>query len=536
MNGKFQTAAYIVIPCIFFLLMGCSNASEDIHKCTGAGFWFPANPTQLSAQVDDFMEKAPSEEISGNIVALISPHAGYRFAGEVMGAGYRQIKGKKYKRVIILAFSHSMGGWQKISVLPVKSYETPLGMIPTDIQLTKKLLEHKDVFTTFAAAHKREHSDENQLPFLQKTLKDFSIVSLMVDMRIDDKTMEKAVEILAPLMDEETLFIASTDLNHYGTGYGYFPFKNLKGKKLVERIHSHDREALKYMENIDPNGFRSYLDKTGATVCGKMPVELLLLILETKKNVSGKILHYYTSADKSGNHEVQTCGYGSVVFTLPKGESLKKEEKIKMDDEKTKSGKASSSREEPDPPILSEQEQQTLLRLARETLEGITKDKSFKPDISQFDITPNLKEKSRLFVTLTKNGKLRGCIGHVAAIEPIYAAVIENTISAAFRDSRFPPVKADEVPEIRIEISINTPQRLIKDVNKIEIGKHGLILEKGWNRGLLLPQVPVEWGWDRDEFLKGICRKARLPNGSWEHPDAKLYIYSSQVFHEKEVK
>jgi len=516
-----------------------SRASENVHKCSGAGFWFSRNPGELAKEVDTYMTKASSKQVQGHIIAMISPHAGYRYAGPVMGAGYRQLKGLRYKRVVILAFSHSAAGFGKISVLPVESYETPLGAIPVDKKLVDDLLKQKDVFTSIPPLHKQEHSDENQLPFLQRAFGNFSLVSLMVD-QLDDATMNKAAEILAPYLDQDTLFIASTDLNHYGTGYEYAPFTSLKGEALVKKIHEHDQEALKHIAALDWQSFRSYIERTGATVCGKNPVELLLRVLKKKDQVSGQIMDYYTSSDKGGDYEERTCGYGSVIFTVADQKSeipvVKKEDAMKKEEQKQEKKQTLIPGEEPDPPILSEAEQKTLLTLSRDVLEGITKDHSFKPDLSKYDLTPNLKQNSRLFVTLTEKGELRGCIGHVEAIMPIYQGVIDNTFSAAFRDSRFPPVRSSDVPDIRIEISINTPQRLIKDVNQIEIGKHGLIIEKGFHRGLLLPQVPVEWKWDLDEFLKGICRKAGLPDGAWKDPDTKLYIYSSQVFHEPEKK
>ena len=535
---QFSLIRLLVLCLIFSFFLFGSKTLADAHKCSGAGFWFSKNPDTLSKEVDDYMNQAPKKEIKGNIIAMISPHAGYVYAGPVMGAGYRQLKGLQYKRVVILAFSHSAGGFGKISVLPVDTYETPLGAIPVDKKLAEELLKNKDVFTSIPQLHRQEHSDENQLPFLQRAIGSFSLVSLMVD-QLDDATMTKAAEILAPLLDQDTLFIASTDLNHYGTGYGYAPFQDLKGDALVKKIHEHDREALKHIAAMDAESFRSYIAKTGATVCGKNPVELLIRILKKKQGVSGQIMDYYTSSDKGGDHADRTCGYGSVIFTVPAQKSPvpeNKEVKMKKEEQKQVIKPTPLPGEEPDPPTLSEAEQKTLLTLARDVLAGITKDRSFKPDLLKYDLTPNLKQNSRLFVTLTEKGELRGCIGHVEAIMPIYQAVIDNTFSAAFRDTRFPPVRSNEVSDIRIEISINTPQRLIKDVNQIEIGKHGLIIERGFHRGLLLPQVPVEWNWDRDEFLKGICRKAGLPDGAWKDPATKLYIYSSQVFHEPEKK
>ena len=519
---------------LFFLLIQLTFAEDSVHRCAGAGFWFPADKKELAATVDGYLKGAVKKDIPGTLVALISPHAGYTYSGPIMGATYRQLEGRKYKRVIILALSHSYGGFGKISVLPVDAYQTPLGDVPVDKKVVEELLSHKDIFVSIPVIHAKEHSDENQIPFLQRTLKDFKIVSLIVDQLSPDE-MKGAADILYTYLDADTLFVASTDLNHYGSLYGYEPFADLSGTALADRIHKHDREALKYMVNIDPDGFQNYIHVTGSTVCGRNPVELLLRILKKKGDVTGHLLDYYTSADKEGGgYESRTCGYGAVVFTAT---SLKmspvsgKGEVKKMDKETTPTEGSSG---EPDPPILTEAEQNTLLRLARDVLQGITKDRSYKPDYSKYDLTPNLKVKSRLFVTLTKNGELRGCIGHVEAIMPIYEGVAENTFNAAFRDPRFPPVLASEVPDIKIEISINTPQHLCKDVKKIVIGRDGLVIENGWNRGLLLPQVPVEWKWNLDEYLKHICLKAGLPPDAWKDKETKLWTFSSQVFHEKE--
>lgn len=528
-----RNTLYIYLASLLMNALFLSIRAEDIHPCSGAGFWFPAGKQELSAAIDGYLNEAKKKETAGSPIALISPHAGYTFAAPVMAAAYRQLEGHSYKRVIILAFSHSLSGFGKISLLPVEGYETPLGTVPIDKKMAEELLSHSDVFISAPAIHMREHSDENQIPFLQKTVKDFKMVSLLVD-SLNKETMNKAVDILYPYMDKDTLFVASTDLTHYGFAYDYSPFEGLKGKELAAKIHKLDKDALEIMASADADGFREYINRTGATICGRNPVELLLRILKKQGGAKGEILQYYTSADKSGDYAHLTVGYGAVIFTAPaqsEEPKPKNEEEKKMDTEVKP--KIEKTDEEPDPPILTETEQQTLLRLSRDYLHEIVKDRKFKPDISKYDLTPSLKQKSRLFVTLTKDGELRGCIGHVEAIAPIYEAVMDNTYSAAFRDPRFPPVEAAEVPRIRIEISINTPQRRLKDINDIIVGKHGLIIEKGWNRGLLLPQVPVEQGWNREQFLEGICRKAGLPRGAWKEKDTILYYYSSQVFHEK---
>ena len=183
---------------------------------------------------------------------------------------------------------------------------------------------------------------------------------------------------------------------------------------------------------------------------------------------------------------------------------------------------------------LSSAEQQTLLKLARDTLQALLQQKGKAgADLARYELTPRLREKAGVFVTLKKHGQLRGCIGYIEGIKPIYQTVIDNAKNAAFNDPRFPKVRADELKDITIEISVMTPLRRIKSVDEIVVGKHGLTIEKGYHHGLLLPQVPGEWGWDRDTFLVHICRKAGLPDDAWKE-GATLKVFSAQVFGEKE--
>ena len=142
--------------------------AKDIKPCSGAGFWFPGNPDALKKEVQQFLDNAPDTTIDGTVQAIISPHAGYRYCGDVMATVFKTVKGKSYDRVIILAFSHSYP-IQGFSVLKVDGYETPLGTIPMDVEIRDKLLESR-LASSVTAAHAREHSAENQLPFLQVVL------------------------------------------------------------------------------------------------------------------------------------------------------------------------------------------------------------------------------------------------------------------------------------------------------------------------------------------------------------------------------
>lgn len=144
---------------------------------------------------------------------------------------------------------------------------------------------------------------------------------------------------------------------------------------------------------------------------------------------------------------------------------------------------------------------------------------------------PALEQKKGAFVTLKSDNKLRGCIGYPWPHKPLVRTVIDSAIAAATRDYRFDPVTAKEMPRIRIEISVLTQPERVKDMSRIEVGTHGIIVSEGPNKGLLLPQVPVEWEWDLETFLRHGCLKAGLDENAWKS-GAQIEIFSAQVFSE----
>ena len=176
---------------------------------------------------------------------------------------------------------------------------------------------------------------------------------------------------------------------------------------------------------------------------------------------------------------------------------------------------------------LTEQEKNILKNVVSETLESVVNGGKI-PVFNNFN--GKLGEHWGAFVTLTRKGQLRGCIGHIIGDKPLITTVAEMAEAAALEDPRFPPVKPPELPEIEFEISVLTPIREIKDVNEILVGRDGIIITKGWNRGLLLPQVATEYGWDRITFLENTCRKAQLPKDAWKDKDTKIEIFSAEVF------
>ncbi len=181
---------------------------------------------------------------------------------------------------------------------------------------------------------------------------------------------------------------------------------------------------------------------------------------------------------------------------------------------------------------LTAQEKRFLLELARRTLEarlaGVQLTVPTTPE-------GRLRDRGGAFVTLTHGGELRGCIGHVEGFVPLWQSVHDNAVAAALQDPRFSPLDLSELPEVSIEISVMGPLVEVRP-EQVEVGRHGVVVRRGFARGLLLPQVAVEQGWDREELLDFTCRKAGLAPGCWRSPDARLYAFTAEVFSEKEME
>ncbi len=172
------------------------------------------------------------------------------------------------------------------------------------------------------------------------------------------------------------------------------------------------------------------------------------------------------------------------------------------------------------------EERLELLKLAHMAIESTISGKPFKVKPP----SAHLSEPRGAFTTLHLDGKLRGCVGYIVAALPLFQTIVDTAVAAAFRDDRFEPVRADEAPQLQIEISVLSPLKPIRPED-VEVGKHGLIVSMGPWRGLLLPQVPIEWSWDRETFLAQTCRKAGLPPDAWKK-GATLEAFTAEVFGE----
>jgi len=181
--------------------------------------------------------------------------------------------------------------------------------------------------------------------------------------------------------------------------------------------------------------------------------------------------------------------------------------------------------------MLSKKEKLYLLKLCRKALSSYFKEIKFQPEPPPKEEYSHLYEKRGVFVTLLKEGRLRGCIGTLEGTKPLYKEVCEVALSSALRDPRFPPVREEELEDLEIEISILSPFKRARP-EEVEVGKHGIYLKRGLYRGLLLPQVATSYHWDRITFLKHGCLKAGLPEDCFLDPQTELYVFEAEVFSE----
>lgn len=510
MNNKRIILAFIS-GLFFFSIFACARENKEmfgfIHHPVVAGKFYPQAKEKLQMVVEKFIKNVSPEKIEGEIMGLISPHAGYVYSGQVAAHGYKLLEGQNFDTVIIIGPSHYVN-FEGAALLDKKYLETPLGVVKIDISLARSIAAQNEKIRYFNEAYEKEHSIEVQIPFLQTVLDDFKIVPIITGTYNPDDCRMLAKAIVDSIPEEKkVLLIASTDMSHY---YVY-------GKACLM-----DGLTLRLLEEYNIDGLINNVGKGDCELCGMSGVITLMESCKTLGANKIKLLKYANSGDVTGNKR-KVVGYGSLIVTGPYSFNNKKTESIKKKELK------SSQREKK--MLLNEIEKEKLLKIARRTLETYLATKN-KPDFRIEDEI--LKEKRGTFVTLHKNDKLRGCIGNMVGQKALWETVRDMVIESALNDSRFSPVTKEELNQIDIEISVLTPLERVDDVEKIIMGKHGVIIKKGFRQGVFLPQVADETGWSREEFLSALCsHKAGLPADAWKDKDVEIYIFSAQVFGEK---
>ena len=479
-----------------FAYENTARADDHVRPAVCAGSWYPGDRAALAAEVDRLLDQTQPPALTDKPLAVIAPHAGYRYSAPIAAAAYACLRGRHYRRVIVLAFSHrEAGGYQGADVpKDLTAYATPLGDVPIDREYCDKLLK-EPLYAAHPGLGSEEHSLELQLPFLQRTLKDFKLVPILLG-RTTDAQCARLAQSLTPLLDDETLLVVSSDFTHYGSNFRYLPFRENAPEKLRELADA----AARPLQTCDYDGFVEHLETTRDTICGREAIRLLLRVLSMRGGAQAVRAGFDLSGNLTSDWS-SSVTYQSFVFTRVPGS-------------------------------LTGADRDELLRLARLTVARFLRGDG-PPEINASQLGAGAKREGACFVTLQNHGQLRGCIGNMEARGPLYQAVIDNAI-AACKDFRFvdQPVTVAELEDLHIEISYLTPMHEIKNVNEIVIGRHGLLISRFGQRGVLLPQVAYERGWTRAEFLAQTCRKAGLPMDAWKDSAATLNTFEAEVFGE----
>jgi hypothetical protein len=401
---------------------------------------------------------------------------------------------------VLIAPSH-YEAFRFASVYDGSAYATPLGQVSVDRAFAAKLASMNPLIKLSGLGHtpgpdKLEHSVEVHLPFLQRTLGQFQLVPIVMGDQSYEICRALGAALARLAAGSNTLIIASSDLSHYHT---------------YDEAVKIDRKTLKAVEEWDYLSMSRNFDSRVWEACGGGPIVATMIAAERLGATQATLLKYANSGDVTSDRS-RVVGYGALALTKAAGAS------------------AAST-----PPFsLTQAERDELLKLAKTSVEtAVRQRKLYDFNGAGFE---SLQQERGAFVTLKEKGELRGCIGYVAPVKPLSYTVRDVAAYAALKDSRFPPVSTGELPQLEYEISVLSPLRRVLDIKQIEVGRHGLVMRRGDNEGLLLPQVPVEQKWDRMTFLAETCRKAGLPADAWRDEGTDIFMFTALVFDDHSPK
>jgi hypothetical protein len=424
-----------------------------------SGQFYPASPSQLKAILETMVdEKAVNE----NIIGLVSPHAGYVYSGLVAGAVISRIKFKD--TFIIMGPSHT-GMGKPFSIMTQGAWRTPLGEVEIDSELGKKLLATSSHLEEDHVAHQYEHSIEVQLPFLQYFKPDIKLVPIVLGYASGATYKEIGKDIARAIkeLNKEVVIIASSDMTHY---------------EPQESAQRKDNKAIEAILDLNEDELLKRVAELNITMCGYAPTVSLISAAKELGATEAELVRYQTSGDTTGDYTA-VVGYAGII--------LKKVH-----------------------PLVS---------LAKRTVESYVNEGKI-PEPGK--LTPEMKEGAGVFVSIHKLGALRGCIGTFEpALKNIAEETIANAISSATRDPRFPPIAPDELAELHYSVDVLTEPEPVASQDQLDPKKYGIIVEAGWRRGLLLPDLE---GVDSVDYQIDICRqKAGIS------PDEPIKLYRFEV-------
>lgn len=509
--GLMKTAAL----CTLLLLAGGQDPSSSprdvgIRPPAAAGQFYPSDPGRLAKAVDAFVHDAlaPSGE---RPIAIVCPHAGYIYSGQIAADAYNQAARYDYEVVVVLGTNHTTPGFDGVSVYLGEGYRTPLGVAPIDRALSEELVGLDDAVTFDPAVHRQEHSVEVQIPFVQRLFPDASIVAAVIGTPDLDLCRRFGDTLAKVLSGRKALIVASSDLSHYPS----YDDAVRVDRATLAAITRFDADSLNVVFHSPTGGVPNLRTRA----CGAGPILVATVAARALGATGARLVSYANSGDTSVGDRARVVGYGAVVFAG--GDDSRGTSKPAADDE---------SRADANAP-LGDDLKRTLLRHARSTIERFLTTET----VPLLRPTGALARRQGVFVTLSNHGRLRGCIGHMADDLPLSQVVGYCALQAAFNDRRFQPVSIDELPDIDIEISLLTPFERVPTVDDIVVGRDGVLLEKDGYSAVYLPSVAVEQGWNREEMLAHLCRKAGLPADGWK-TGATFYTFRAEAFDEGDLE
>ncbi len=488
----------VCLLCAVLALASITQAAPapNIRAAAVAGSFYPANPGELTRMMEGFLARVPAAPAPQRLIALVAPHAGYVYSGPVAAYSYALLKGRHYERVVVIAPSH-FEAFDYAAIYDGDAYATPLGSVPVDKEFAKKLAAANPRLMRFSSqghtpvGDQGEHALEVQLPWLQHMLGNFKLAPIVMGNQSYDASRAVGVA-LAKLVGPETLIVASSDLSHFHT---------------YDQASALDRRTLNALGDWDYLSMSRNFEQRIWEACGGVPIVAAMMAAERLGATRATVLKYANTGDVTGDRS-RVVGYGAAAMFA--------------DTAQPSLAAPSFS--------LSQEEKDALLQLARKSVEtAVGEGKLYSAPVPKLDA---LLLDRGAFVTINEKGELRGCIGYVSPMAPLYSTVRDVAAFAAVRDPRFPPVRPNELRDLHYEVSVLSPMRRVKDVKDVQVGTHGLLVKKGRYEGVLLPQVPVEQHWDRRTFLDGVCEKAGLPRTCWQDPDADLFMFTALVFGE----
>jgi hypothetical protein len=474
----------------------------EVRKPAVAGMFYPANPVELSKTIASFYAEVEKTPVSGKPIALIVPHAGYPYSGKTAAKAYKLLEGETYDTVVVVSPSHTVF-FKGSSVYAGDGYLTPLGTVEIDKKLSEKIVSINPSSVYFSkmghasGATRGEHALEVQLPFLQVVLGTFKLVAIVMGDQEEDSVRALGETLGAALKGTNTLMVASSDLSHFHS------------EKVARRLDSAVQAAV---EANDPDLLLRTLESGKGEACGGGPMAAVMMAAKRLGAAKAHFLHYTTSGETTGDFS-EVVGYLAAAIVTEKTTTSERQV-IGSPRAEKKNGKA-----------LSDEDKKKLHEIAHDAIKARLAGETYTPPHIE-----SLAAPKGAFVTLKIDGNLRGCIGQIRAVQPLYQTVAEMAVAAAFEDPRFTPVTEAEFDKLEYEISVLSPLERVHDFNDIKIGRDGLMIKLDFHSGLLLPQVAVEYGWDVTEFLEQTCLKAGLPKNSYKDKNAEVYKFSAEVF------